>query len=42
MPRYCFTYGPLMCDDIMTAVAGARGKADFEARYVGYARIEAP
>lgn len=37
MPRHCFTYGSLMCEDIMSAVAAAR--APFvPARLDGYRR----
>lgn len=37
MPRHCFTYGSLMCDDIMAAVCGARF-AWQPARLAGHAR----
>jgi gamma-glutamylcyclotransferase (GGCT)/AIG2-like uncharacterized protein YtfP len=37
MPAHCFTYGSLMCDDIMAAVAGAP-LAAVPARLDGYRR----
>jgi len=37
MSQHCFTYGSLMCDDIMAAVAGLRAAA-VPARLDGYRR----
>ena len=37
MPQHCFTYGSLMCDDIMAAVAGLRAAA-VPAQLDGYRR----
>ena len=37
MPAHCFTYGSLMCEDIMSAVAGTRA-ASMQARLDGYRR----
>jgi len=37
MPRHCFTYGSLMCEDIMRAVSGHEGVHE-PAELAGYSR----
>ena len=38
MPDHCFTYGSLMCDDIMGAVCAAAPLSPLPARLAGFRR----